>query len=152
MLGGGLFQSGNFGFGEVGETSDEGVSLMATAHVGGVLGAVIGWPGAVRVEEVWTGVMGFTPDGMAWVGGVPERLTGGRERPVEGEGVVQGREWIAAGFCGEGMVNAWLSGVALGRMVLGEKEEEVGLPKPMLITEERVRNADLMDLVIEWFG
>lgn len=156
MLGGGLFQAGDNGFCEIGEGSDEGVSLMACAHVSGVLGAVTGRLGGFAVEDVWTGSLGFTPDGMAWVGEVPERIAGrkrpaGTEREVKDGGIlVKGREWVAAGFSGEGMVNSWLSGVALGKMVLGGKEDEVGLPRPMLITEKRVKSADLLELAQEW--
>lgn len=142
MLGGGLLQAGNNGFGELGEPGDDAVSLMASAHVAGLLPAITGKP--VGVESVWTGTMGFTPDGMPWVGAVPERLAGARKRPLDG------REWVVAGFCGEGMVNAWLSGVALGRMVLGEAEGAVGLPALMRMSEERVKRADLLDLAREW--
>ena len=31
-------------------------------------------------------------------------------------------EWISAGYNGEGMVNAWLCGVALGLMILGRED------------------------------
>lgn len=144
LLGGGLFQSGAMGFGEIGERDDSGVSVFASAHIAGILGVVTGRPGDVRVDCVWTGTMGYTPDGMPWVGAVPERLAGGRTRPRAGG------EWVAAGFCGEGMVNAWLCGEAVGRMVCGEGD--TGLPRPMLLTEERVQSADLMDLAREAFG
>ncbi|KAG1775012.1 hypothetical protein EV702DRAFT_973857 [Suillus placidus] len=33
-------------------------------------------------------------------------------------------EWIAAGYSGEGMVHAWLSGKAMAEMVLGHEVEE----------------------------
>lgn len=146
MLGGGLFQSCDMGFTEIGERADDDVSLFASAHVAGILQVVVGRPGCVSVDAMWTGSMGFTPDGMPWVGAVGERMADGRRRP---EG---GREWIVAGFCGEGMVNAWGCGVALARMVRGEREDEVGLPAPMLMTEERVGKASLLELATEWFG
>lgn len=145
LIGGALFQTGNFGFGEVGAT-DEDMNIFASAHLAGIVSAVTGKHGATMTEDAWTGVMGFTPDLMAWVGPVPMSMTGRRERP---EG---GKEWVAAGYCGEGMVNAWLSGVAVGRMINGEDEGNVGLPKAMLCTEERARNADLLDLVNEYLG
>lgn len=146
MLGGGLFQSGNMGFGEIGERDDSSVSLFASAHLAGILGVVTGQPGLARVESVWTGTMGYTPDGMPWVGAVPEHLAGGRKRPRAGG------EWVVAGFCGEGMVNAWLCGEAVGRMVGGEDEGGVGLPRPMALTEERIKRADLLELAKESFG
>ncbi|RPB09188.1 DAO-domain-containing protein [Morchella conica CCBAS932] len=145
LIGGALFQTGNFGFGEVGAT-DEDMNIFASAHLAGIVGTVTGKHGATMTEGAWTGVMGFTPDLMAWVGPVPVSMTGGRERP---EG---GKEWVSAGYCGEGMVNAWLSGVAVGRMINGEDGGDVGLPKVMLCTEERARKADLLDLVNEYLG
>lgn len=139
MLGGGLFQAGNNGFGEIGVPDDDGMSILAGAHLGGVVGVVTGGKECV-VEERWTGTIGATRDTMAWVGEVPVGISG-RERPREG------KEWVAAGFSGEGMVNAWLSGVGVGRMVRGE---EGGVPGVMGVSEERVKRGDLLDLVREY--
>ncbi|KAK0456846.1 hypothetical protein EV421DRAFT_2013888 [Armillaria borealis] len=43
-----------------------------------------------RVKKVWSGVLGISADGLPWR-----------------------REWITAGYSGEGMVHAWMSGKAL---------------------------------------
>ncbi|KAH7921281.1 FAD dependent oxidoreductase [Leucogyrophana mollusca] len=60
-------------------------------------------------------------------------------------------EWIAAGYSGEGMVHAWLSGTALAGMVSGVAEAEDGMfPCEVLsVTEKRWKRAkaeDLLDL------
>ncbi|RTE81288.1 hypothetical protein BHE90_004228 [Fusarium euwallaceae] len=79
--------------------------------------------------NVWSGIMGFTADGMPLVGSLPTTLTG-----RSGSG-----EWIAAGFNGHGMDKCWLSGEALARMVLGEKEVP-GFPKAYLLTARRIES------------
>ncbi|KAI1073219.1 hypothetical protein LB507_010863 [Fusarium sp. FIESC RH6] len=81
-----------------------------------------------RPLEVWSGIMGFTADGMPIVGKLPRSLTG---RLGSGE-------WIAAGFNGHGMDKCWLSGEAIARMVLGERDV-AGFPKAYLVTDERVK-------------
>lgn len=58
----------------------------------------------------WTGIMGFSSDGLPVVGRLSTPLTG-----REGDG-----EWVAAAFNGYGMANCILSGEALARMMLGE--------------------------------
>lgn len=58
----------------------------------------------------WSGIMGFSSDGLPVVGQLPSSLTG-----RDGDG-----EWIAAAFNGYGMANCLLSGEALARMMLGE--------------------------------
>nr|CEG05070.1 unnamed protein product [Fusarium clavum] len=81
-----------------------------------------------KPSEVWSGIMGFTADGMPIVGKLPQSLTG---RPGN-------FEWIAAGFNGHGMDKCWLSGEAIARMVLGE-HEVAGFPKAYLVTDERIK-------------
>lgn len=69
-------------------------------------------------------------------------------------------EWLAAGFCGEGMVWAWLCGTALAVMVLGKEGEnldkgvgrpggklEEWFPKELLsVDDARLRRADIANL------
>lgn len=68
--------------------------------------------------------MGFTPDLLPYVGVLDKKIT---ERKVPhvrlSNGAKQPAEWISAGFQGEGMVLAWLSGVAVGLMLVGEEDE-----------------------------
>ncbi|KAK1671995.1 FAD dependent oxidoreductase [Colletotrichum godetiae] len=71
-------------------------------------------------------------------------------------------QWVSAGYCGDGMVWAWLCGTALGIMVAGKEdvvlEKGVGFPggrlgewfpKELLLTEARLKKADLSNLVDE---
>ncbi|KAK1460198.1 FAD dependent oxidoreductase [Colletotrichum melonis] len=71
-------------------------------------------------------------------------------------------QWVSAGYCGDGMVWAWLCGSALGVMVADKEdvvlEKGVGFPggrlaewfpKELLLTEARLRKADLSNLVDE---
>ncbi|KAK6337931.1 hypothetical protein TWF696_001406 [Orbilia brochopaga] len=97
---------------------------------------------------------------------------------VEG-GVVKTGEWCAVGFTGEGMVNCWGSATALARQVLGEEvgknvaarekriravkgEDEVKgwrdvplnewFPAEFAVSEKRVKEADVEDLVSSMLG
>jgi glycine/D-amino acid oxidase-like deaminating enzyme len=82
-----------------------------------------------KALNVWSGIMGFTADGMPIVGKLPHDLTG-----RSGSG-----EWIAAGFNGHGMDKCWLTGEAIARMVLGEKDVP-GFPKAYLLSDDRVKS------------
>ncbi|KAL3496406.1 putative FAD dependent oxidoreductase [Aspergillus germanicus] len=151
MLGGGYAQGEQGGLADIGISTDSELSLYADIHLSGALSAVFGrnnW-GAVsgpNIESMWTGNMGFSADGLPWVGRLPASLAG-RE---QGDGT-GGSEWISAAFSGEGMVHAWLCGKAVGTMLLLEEnnlaESESAdldwLPPQTLVTEERVKEAVL---------
>ncbi|KAF5722908.1 FAD dependent oxidoreductase superfamily [Fusarium mundagurra] len=89
------------------------------------------WKDAAPAEalNVWSGIMGFTADGMPIVGKLPQKLTG-----RSGSG-----EWIAAGFNGHGMDKCWLTGEAIARMVLGEADVP-GFPKAYLLSDGRMKS------------
>ncbi|KPM45194.1 hypothetical protein AK830_g1361 [Neonectria ditissima] len=111
MLGGGLPSMPHQGIDEIGVATDEELHLTADIHLSGALSAVFGrenWGSSLGVKHMWTGIMGFSPDNFPWVGELPQTLT---TRPASQKS--PGREWAAAGFCGEGMVQAWGSGKAL---------------------------------------
>ncbi|KAI8664753.1 DAO domain-containing protein [Fusarium sp. Ph1] len=78
--------------------------------------------------EVWSGIMGFTTDGMPLVGKLPPSLSG---RMGNGE-------WLAAGFNGHGMDKCWLSGEAIAKMVLGEAVP--GFPRAYLLSDRRIES------------
>jgi len=62
---------------------------------------------------------------MPFVGRLESTLTG--RSPVKvtlPEDIIYPGEWVSAGYNGEGMVNAWGCGVALGLMVLGREESD----------------------------
>lgn len=164
MLGGGLAATWHRGVDEVGVARDDAYGdVHLDIHLSGALEAVFGrenWGRADGVKAMWTGVMGFSADGFAWVGKLLGGLTGrgGGVGDEEGAGGGGGAEWAAAGYSGEGMVHAWLSGKAVGIMVLvregvvpeREGEEVKGwLPEQLWITEERVERAVLPQKVAD---
>ncbi|EAW06968.1 NAD(P)/FAD-dependent oxidoreductase [Aspergillus clavatus NRRL 1] len=151
MFGGGFAHGEGGGIGDFGIPTDSELSLYADIHLSGALSAIFGrenWgsvPGE-SVEQMWTGSLGFSSDGFPWVGKLPKSLTQRGEGKEEG-----GSEWISAAFSGEGMVLAWLSGKALGTMLLAhdnnlaetESADLSWVPEQMLVTEDRVEKAVL---------
>jgi glycine/D-amino acid oxidase-like deaminating enzyme len=61
----------------------------------------------IQIEQEWTGIMGFSPDGNPLIGSLPHRPG----------------EWIAAGFTGHGMSRTFYAGKALAEMILGKEPE-----------------------------
>lgn len=129
--GGGLAQSIERGLGELGNTRDDINSVQAVAHLGGALNATFGIEEdqkmASGMKATWTGVMGFTSDGLPLVGRIPKEAT---QRDGQGE-------WIAAGFNGYGMANAWLCGQHVADSVLG-KETVDPVPQAYKISSKRL--------------
>ncbi|KAF9480280.1 FAD dependent oxidoreductase [Pholiota conissans] len=135
--------------------------------------------GKGRVKASWTGIIAISADMQPWVGRVPESVSGRKAprsvllpapphpRPPQrapscststhstievdpNPPLAAPGEWILAGYTGEGMVHAWLSGHALAKMILGVAGDEKGipgLPSPFLITEKRVKAAKFEDLL-----
>jgi glycine/D-amino acid oxidase-like deaminating enzyme len=83
---------------------------------------------ATALHRIWSGIIGMTADQLPIVGSVPTS--------VSDRGIERG-EWIAAGFNGYGMSQAWLSGQAIARMALGEPKPE-WLPDVYLSSEKRL--------------
>ncbi|KAF5314486.1 hypothetical protein D9619_011769 [Psilocybe cf. subviscida] len=78
--------------------------------------------GKGRVKAAWSGILGLSADFMPWVGQVPQSVSG-RASPLSGPSsekpgvfLAPPGEWICAGYTGEGMTHAWLSGRSLARM------------------------------------
>ncbi|KAA8912400.1 FAD dependent oxidoreductase [Sphaerosporella brunnea] len=140
MLGGGWARGTNDGLDAVANCRDDENAVVETAYLSGLLTAM--FPGLVRgvqLDAAWTGVLGYSVDSVPWVGEVPEKAAGGRRRGT-------GKEWVCAGYSGEGMVNAWGCGSALASMLRNElygEKEVVGLPSVMLVTEKRLKKATL---------
>ncbi|PSR76027.1 hypothetical protein BD289DRAFT_447119 [Coniella lustricola] len=187
LIGGGLFQSGKQGMDMFGVYDDSATDTLTLMHLGGVLPSVFRWgdeaPGR-RVLKAWSGVVGFTGDVLPLVGRLDARLTK-REVQVQGKAQAQGREegsesstktktktktsrdvapgeWIAAYFCGDGMVWAWLSGTALGVMLAGSEDEDLPaapgrpagvlkdwFPDELAASWERLQGMDIADLADE---
>ncbi|XRM47101.1 hypothetical protein ABZX51_010102 [Aspergillus tubingensis] len=157
MFGGGFAQGGGGGIADMGIATDSEISLYVDIHLSGALSAVFGrnnWGSVARqsVEQMWTGNMGFSADGLPWVGRLPGSTT---QRGLHDE--EQGAEWVSAAFSGEGMVLAWLCGKALATMLLikddklleTESTDFSWFPEQMLVTEDRVKKAVLMRHVQE---
>jgi hypothetical protein len=73
---------------------------------------------------------------------------------------VQPGEWVSAGYCGDGMVWAWLSGTAVGLKLAGSEADNVPkmpgtlggrledwFPNELEPTLQRVKKANLENLV-----
>ncbi|KAM5353232.1 hypothetical protein ACJZ2D_016871 [Fusarium nematophilum] len=84
--------------------------------------------------SAWSGIMGFTQDGVPYVGQLSAEVTG-----RSGNG-----EWIVGGFNGYGMPYCWLAGEALADMVLGHSVAD-WFPEAFLITEERLSPARISE-------
>ncbi|EED12043.1 conserved hypothetical protein [Talaromyces stipitatus ATCC 10500] len=156
MVGGGAVQSPGRGIDECGVWRDDQSCSTIGAYLEGILPTIFGkdhWGDDVdgsRTKQAWVGCMGFTADALPYVGKLEPALTG---RDVDrlgwtsdsdhgGDGNERIRrpppaEWICAGFGGEGMVLAWLSGAAVALMILGVEDEHFqaspGLPEGKLM-------------------
>lgn len=156
MMGGGYAQTQDGGVHEIGISTDSNLNMYASMHLRGVLGSIFSpenWGTVTEpaVKAMWTGNMGFSSDGLPWVGRLPASLTG---RKIS----KRGAEWAAAAFSGEGMVHAWLCGKALVEMMFSyvsagddqhedEDEDDIKIPgwfpEQMVVSEERVKTAKL---------
>ena len=84
-----------------------------------------GWEESdAEVDHIWTGIQGFTPDGLPHVGEVPGK---------------EGEHYILAGFNGGGNAMIFLCAKAVADMVVcGRSFERTGLPKFFKTTIERL--------------
>jgi len=155
MFGGGIGHASNDGFGEMGLAKDDSYDADIAGYLNGALPthfglANWGYEGKVqeadtnpwhhgRTKAIWTGIFGWSADGLPWVGRVPDKLTG---RDSTHCPKFSG-EWITAGFSGEGMTAAWMCGQALGKMLLADNAnlEIDWFPNQLRITEKRWRRA-----------
>ncbi|GMG04823.1 unnamed protein product [Aspergillus oryzae] len=154
MLGGGFAQGRNNGLADLGIPTDSELSLSCDIHLSGALSAVFGrenWGHVAgpSVEQMWTGNMGFSSDGLPWVGQLPSSVS-----YAAGTTEQDGAQWVCCGFSGEGMVQAWLSGTAVAKMLLSSDRKHhlrpdylSWFPEQMLLTEERLEKAGLTRVV-----
>ncbi|KAF4336860.1 FAD dependent oxidoreductase superfamily [Fusarium beomiforme] len=120
-------------------SDDSEVGPTAKEHISSIIPKMYLDVDDVKVKKVWSGIMGFTPDGMPLIGNLDKRATGR----------AGGEEWIAAGFNGHGMDKCWLSGQAVAKMALGE-DVPLWLPESFLVNEKRLESLTL-DRAIEAF-
>lgn len=174
MILGGGFNLVEDGLGEAALSDDSTVHPLIRAYLGGALPVIFGeqnWGAEAAVDEsaqndsqagwaagrvmaVWSGIVAYSADGHPWVGRVPPRISE-RAPPtpaVAGHKTAGPGEWIAAGYSGDGMTAALLSGRALAYMILGHEDElstKDRLPEPFIITETRWANAKPEELMAE---
>lgn len=127
IIGGGLTKNSFLGVNEYGTVDDASMNSEISEYLTGVTEKYFGesWgedheEGRVRKE--WTGIMGYTGDGMPFVGEVPGQ-----------EGL-----WVAAAFQGHGMVFCW--GCAEGLVDMMQGKEDLGFfPEQFRVTGERMK-------------
>ncbi|TFK89268.1 FAD dependent oxidoreductase [Polyporus arcularius HHB13444] len=113
--------------------------------------------GEGRTKAQWSGILGISADMLPWVGRLPEKVSGRaspnnvsemREKAAKGKTAMAAPgEWIAAGYTGEGMVHAWMSGKALADMVLDQEDEiKDWFPDILRVTEKRWKEANMEKL------
>ncbi|KAJ6602319.1 FAD dependent oxidoreductase [Mycena sp. CBHHK59/15] len=145
----------------IGIVDDTQCDFEVGAYLGGVLERYFaGWGaesggddvadsvwGTGRMKAFWSGIMGLSADGQPWVGRLPRGISRRVEPQAKSHTIASPGEWISAGFTGEGMTHAWLSGVALARMVLNldgaPESSDLRLPSQFNITEKRWKEADI---------
>lgn len=117
-LGGGFLQGGPENDQDLGNTDDSSLSAQCLQHLEAVPSKAFVHGIGARVEKKWTGIMGFTGDGLPMVDRVRSYLSGKEDCEPN-----LGGEWIAAGWDGYGMVHCWLAGKALAALVTGHKAD-----------------------------
>ncbi|KAJ5281982.1 FAD dependent oxidoreductase [Penicillium angulare] len=108
---------------------DSFVDKKSVTHLQTVLPQFFGKSIPCKVVSSWSGIMGFSSDGLPLVGQLPKSLTG-----RSGEG-----EWIAAAFNGYGMANCLMCGEELVSAMLGDRKSD-WLPGAYGLGEERLRD------------
>ncbi|KNG91549.1 hypothetical protein ANOM_000072 [Aspergillus nomiae NRRL 13137] len=123
-------------------SDDSQVEEGSIRHLQEKLPHFLGYDGAEqwRLAGGWSGIMGFSADGLPVVGRAETSMTG-----RQGEG-----EYVAAAFNGYGMANCLLAGEALAKIMMG-KDSSAWLPKAYGIHETRLKEPLTLDHAIESF-
>jgi len=168
LLGDGFARSDSQGLDEVGIWADHEVSTPIVAYLSGIWSvpsrSAQGLPASTLVTHVWSGCMGWTVDLLPYVGvlspGITKRRLGPAQANVDNvKDIHPPREWITAGFCGDGMVQVWSCGTAVGLMLLEQggavSASQAGWPDgrvqdwllaDVLISESRLSNSSIYGL------
>lgn len=122
-------------------SNDSMVTTTAEENILSVLPQI--WKGVEPTgnnSAVWSGIMGWTADGLPLVGKLAPAVT---KRTGDGE-------WIAAGYNGHGMDKAWLTGEALAHAIVSGEFPE-SFPKAFILSEDRFQRLT-SDLAVETFA
>lgn len=117
-LGGGFLQGGLERDEDLGNTDDSQLSDHCLNHLETVAQRAFAHGSGASIEKKWTGIMGFTGDGLPLVDRLQKFISGREECDPQ-----IGGEWIAAGWDGYGMVHCWLAGKAMAAMVAGHEDD-----------------------------
>jgi glycine/D-amino acid oxidase-like deaminating enzyme len=161
MIGGTFSIASNNGLDEIGVWDDSVTDLIAEAHLLGILPTVFGSKGwgedadSGRLIQAWSGIVGLTSDMLPYVGPLDPRNT---DRTINSRVRSAHGEFVVGGYGGDGMVFAWLSGVAVGLMALGIDQEDIPmspgipagpvaswLPASFNPAFDRIKNSSMLD-------
>lgn len=132
---------------DVGCTRDDQQIPEVLASIEGSIEKRLQHGSGTHIVDKWTGIMGFTIDNHPMVGKLPYEISERRPVMSQADDSNGGREWIAAGFCGNGMVNCWLSGKGIAEMLLkGEDAVNEWFPiEQYACSPERLQRTTLVD-------
>lgn len=175
MFGGGWAQSCDNNLPDIGITDDAKTNFASASHLAGSLPMYFGsqnWGGETiptgeqdvswgigRTKAQWSGILGISTDNLPWVGRLPTKVSGRAEPPAipsdrsakETRSIAAPGEWIAAGYTGEGMVHAWMSGKAVAYMLLDREDETTEwFPDILRVTEKRWKKANVDNLLARY--
>ncbi|KAI2615118.1 FAD dependent oxidoreductase-domain-containing protein [Hypoxylon sp. NC1633] len=174
MVGGGFSRSEGEGANMIGVWDDGRMDALPVAHISGIFPTIFdpSWGDEAeggRTKQTWSGVIAVTGDLLPFVGRLKSNLTGRkvdlrRNMATRRKDATKPGEWIAAGYCGDGMVWAWLSGTALGIMIAGTSKVDAlrrpgrpggqlasWFPSELEPSARRVKNAGLENLADRFF-
>ena len=160
FLGGGFMQGGNSGLDNIGNPEDNQQDTLALCHLHGVLPHVFKTSESSNdqaskechgsiLKSAWTGILGYSCDGRPWVGKLPSTISERRPEHLPTSSPVMPGEWIAAGFCGNGMVYCWRTGQAVASMIWKDETPE-WFPESLLPTERRFQSSVAEDIAAYW--
>ncbi|TLD28788.1 hypothetical protein PspLS_03895 [Pyricularia sp. CBS 133598] len=132
IIGGGLYENGDKGVGEAGNTDDAAMNEVISSYLRDMTPRYFGtnWgenhPGG-QVRKEWTGIMGYSADGYPVVG----RMPNAHSKDL----------WACCSFQGHGMVLCWMSAKALVEMIRRRDNEDLKswFPNAFRITKERLQ-------------